>query len=168
MTTPPSWVLALIYWIHFLATVTWIGSIAALNILVLPASRRTLKPVDQLSFISAVQKRLEPIAWFCMGLLLVTGLFQLSLNPHYNGFLSTSTEWSVAILVKHSLAVVMVVVSAIQTWEVLPSIQRMLLKKNKAKEEELTKLNQRETFLLRANFVLAMLILLATAFARSA
>ncbi|MEN9564778.1 MAG: hypothetical protein RIR73_3022, partial [Chloroflexota bacterium] len=81
-----------------LATVTWIGSLAAINLLFIPASIRTLKLPDQLSLISALQKRLEPLAWFCMGILLVTGLFQLSTSPHYDGFLNISTQWSLAIL----------------------------------------------------------------------
>jgi hypothetical protein len=103
-----------------------------------------------------------------MGLLVVTGLFQMSANEHYNGFLSVSTQWSLAILTKHGLAVIMVVVSAVQTWEVLPAIQRTLMKKEKATQEELAKLERRERLLFRANLLLAALILLATAFARAA
>ena len=141
----------LIYWLHMLATVTWIGSLAAINLLVLPASNRTLKLVDQLSFIAALQKRLEPLAWFSMGMLLVTGLFQLSANPHYDGFLATSTQWSLAILVKHGLGVIMVVTSAIQTWEVIPAIHRTLMKKENADADELAKLQRREVILLRVN-----------------
>ncbi len=166
MATPSAWILAIIYWLHLLATVTWIGSLAAINLLVLPASTRTLKLVDQLSFIAALQKRLEPLAWFCMGLLLVTGLFQLSTSPHYDGFLDISTQWSLAILVKHGLAVVMVVVSAIQTWEVLPAIHRTLLKKEKAGEGELAKLQKKELLILRINLLISALILAAAAFAR--
>lgn len=166
MTTPSAWILAIIYWLHMLATVTWIGSLAALNLLVLPASQRTLKLVDQLSFIAALQKRLEPLAWFCMGILLVTGLFQLSTSPHYDGFLAVSTQWSVAILVKHGLAIVMVVVSAIQTWEVLPAIHRTLMKKEKANEGELAKLQKKELLIVRLNLLISALILAATAFAR--
>ncbi|NOT06358.1 MAG: hypothetical protein HOP27_17335 [Anaerolineales bacterium] len=168
MSTPPSWVMAIFFWLHMLATVTWIGSLAAINLLVLPASNRTLKLADQLSFISALQKRLEPLAWFSMGLLVVTGLFQMSANPHYDGFLSTSTQWSLAILIKHGLAAVMAVVSAIQTWEVLPAIHRTLMKKENAKPDELAKLQRRETILLRVNLLLSALILGATAFARAA
>ncbi len=166
MTIPSAWILAILYWLHMLATVTWIGSLAAINLLVLPASTRTLKLVDQLSFIAAVQKRLEPLAWFCMGLLLVTGLFQLSTSPHYDGFLNTSTQWSLAILIKHGLAIVMVVVSAIQTWEVLPSIHRTLMKKEKAGEDELAKLQKKELLILRLNLLISALILAATAYAR--
>src|SRR5512141_1683944 len=128
----PFWALGIIFWLHMLATVTWIGSLAAISILVLPAAKRTLKPLDQLAFLDAMQKRLEPVAWFSMGLLLLTGLFQLSANPHYDGFLSTSGQWSIAILVKHSLAIIMAVTSAIQTWEVLPNIRRTLMRAEKA------------------------------------
>ena len=165
MSTPPSWVMAIFFWLHMLATVAWIGSLVAINLLVLPATQRTLTPTDQLHFIAALQKNLEPLAWFSIGLLLATGLFQLSANPHYNG--ATSVQWSLAILVKHGLGVVMLVVSAVQTWEVIPSIQRILMKKESAKAEELVKLQKREILLLRTNLILSALILAATAFARA-
>ena len=130
--------------------------------------QRSLNPETQLVFIEAMQKRLEPIAWFSMSLLLVTGLFQMSVNPHYDGFLSTSTQWSLAILAKHLLGVIMVVVSAIQTWEVIPAIRRAIIKSKKSKNtEELDSLRRREILLLRVNFGLSILILLATAFARA-
>lgn len=150
-----------------LATVTWVGSLAALNLLVLPAAQRTLKLVDQLSFISALQKRLEPIAWFSISLLVVTGLIQMSTSPHYDGFLSLSTQWSMAILIKHVLVVLMVVVSAVQTWDVFPAIDRILMNKDKADADELAKLQRRELILLRVNLFLSALILGATAVARA-
>src|SRR6185503_19444494 len=168
IAAPPAWALALTYWLHLLATVTWIGSLAGISFLVLPAMQRSLSPETQLVFIEAMQKRLEPIAWFSMSLLVVTGLFQMSVNPHYDGFLSISTQWSVAILTKHLLGIIMVVVSAIQTWEVIPAIRRAIVKSKKSKNtEELDILRRREIFLLRMNFGLAVLILLATAFARA-
>ena len=101
LPNPPSWALAITYWLHLLATVTWIGAIIATSILFLPAASKALKPVDHLALIDAMQKRLEPIAWFSMSLLFLTGLFQMSVNPHYDGFVSISTQWSTAILVKH-------------------------------------------------------------------
>ncbi len=168
MPTVPSWALALTFWLHFLATVTWVGSLVAISVLVLPASVRTLRPVDQLALISSIQKRLEPIAWFSISLLVVTGLFQMSVNIHYNGFLSTSNQWSLAILAKHILVVTLIAVSAMHTWEVLPAIRRSLMRKDKLHEDELDKLRRRETLLLRTSLVLAALILLATAFARAA
>lgn len=166
MDAPSTSVLAVIYWLHMLATVVWIGSLAAINLLFLPAASRTLKLPDQLSLISALQKRLEPLVWFCMGILLVTGLFQMSTNEHYDGFVSVSTQWSLSILIKHGFGILMIVVSAIQTWEVLPAIQRTLLMKDKADEAELARLQKREVLLLRISLFLSVLILAATASAR--
>ena len=152
-----------------LATVVWAGSLAALMFLILPAMRRTLNPETQLTLIEAIQKRFEPITWFSISLLVLTGLFQMSLNPHYDGFLSTSTQWSLAILAKHILGMIIVVVSAIQTWEVIPAIRRaILVSKKQDNALELDVLQRREVNLLRINFGLAALILLATAFARVA
>lgn len=168
ISSPPAWALALTYWLHLLATVTWVGSLAGVSFLVLPAMKRALNPETQLIFIEAMQKRLEPIAWFSMTLLVLTGLFQMSVNPHYDGFLSISTQWSIAILSKHLLGVAMVVVSAIQTWEVIPAIRRAIVRSKKIENAaQLDILRRREILLLRMNFGLSVLILLATAFARA-
>ncbi len=169
LETPPIWAIALVYWLHMLATVAWLGGLAAIAILVLPTAKRVLKPADQLAFIDGIQRRLEPLAWFSLAILIVTGLFQLSINPHYNGFLSTSGQWSLAILTKHTLIILMIVVSAIQTWEVLPAIRRGLIRieKGGVDEAEVKRLQKRETLLLRLNIVLSVLILAATAFARA-
>ncbi|HVN15047.1 MAG TPA: CopD family protein [Anaerolineales bacterium] len=163
----PVWVLSLFYWLHMLATVTWVGSLVAIAVLVLPVAQKTLPSVEQLAFIKGIQQRLEPVAWFSIGILVVTGLFQMSSNPHYNGFLATSNQWSLAILTKHVLVILMIVVSAIYTWDVLPTIRRELLRPEKIDSARLAKLQKQETFLLRANIVLAVLILAATAVARA-
>ena len=168
MPTVPTWAITLTYWLHFLAVVTWIGSLVSISLLILPSATRSLKPVDQLVFIEAIHKRLEPIAWFSISLLVVTGLLQMSVNVHYNGFLSTSNQWSLAILTKQVLVAILIVVSAIHTWEVLPAIRRALLRKDKINEEEIAKLQRREKTLLRVSLILAALILLATAIARTA
>jgi uncharacterized membrane protein len=155
------------FWLHFLATVSWIGSLASISILILPAASRALKPPEQLGLVEAIQKRLEPIAWFSVSLLVVTGLFQMSVNPHYNGFLATSSQWSLAILTKHVLVATLIAVSAVHTWDVLPAIRRSLMRKGKASTAELHDLQRRESMLLRISLILAALILLATAFARA-
>jgi uncharacterized membrane protein len=168
MTPPPAWALTLVYWLHFIGTVVWVGSLTAITILVLPAMKRALDSNAQLVLIEAIQSRFEPIAWFSISLLILTGLFQMSVNPHYDGFLSTSTQWSLAILAKHLLGVIMVVVSAIQTWEVFPAIRRAILLSKKTKNtDEVERLRRREIRLLQINVFVAILILGATAVARA-
>lgn len=132
-----------------------------------PAAKRALQPVDQLALLETIQKRLEPITWFSVSLLIATGLFQMSVNPHYNGFLSTSGQWSLAILCKHVLVAILIAVSATHTWEVLPGIRRALLRKDGIDPPQLSMLQRREMILLRWSLILAALILLATAVARA-
>jgi uncharacterized membrane protein len=163
----PVWALSTMYWLHMLAAVTWVGSLATLSILVLPAARRTLQPIDQIAFVTAIQNRVEGVAWFSLGLLAATGLFQMSSNPHYDGFLATSNQWSLAMLAKHTLTVIMVAVSAVQTWEIMPSIRRVLLRREKADRAELAILQRREMIFAWINMGLAILIFGATAVARA-
>ncbi len=167
MPAVPSWAVALTYWLHLLATVTWIGSLVALSLLVKPAASRTLSALDQMAFLEAIQHRLEPAAWFSLSVLVVTGLFQMSVNIHYNGFLSVSDQWSIAILIKHILVLLMIVVSAVYTWDILPSLRRLLLLRGKADPQKLADLQRKETRLMRLSLILAALILAATAVARA-
>jgi uncharacterized membrane protein len=168
MTPPPIWAIAITYWLHFLATVMWVGSLAAIAFLILPAMKRTLDLNAQLALIEAIQKRFEPVTWFSLSLLVLTGLFQMSINPHYDGFLSTSTQWSLAILAKHFLGMIVIVVSAVQTWDVIPAIRRAIVKSKKVYDsEEMDALLKRENRLIRLNFGLSILILGATAIARA-
>ncbi len=166
-TTVPYWAVALTFWIHMLATATWIGSLVAMAALVMPAARRTLSAPDQLSLVEMLQRRIEPITWLSVSVLIATGLFQMSINPHYNGFLSTSGQWSLALLTKHIVVGALIAVSAVHTWDVLPSLRRALMQKKKLQQEEVSRLKRREGTLLRISLVLAALILLATAFARA-
>jgi uncharacterized membrane protein len=163
----PFWAVALTFWIHLLATAAWIGSLVSIALLVLPAARQGLDPAARLSFLEHIQRRLEPITWFSVSVLVATGLFQMSVNPHYNGFLSTSGQWSIALLTKHLLVGALIAVSAVHTWDVLPSLRRALMQKHKLGELEIDRLQRREAALLRTSLILGMLVLLATGFARA-
>lgn len=46
--SPPAWALALSFWLHLLATVAWIGGLAAIALLVLPSARRSLGPAKHI------------------------------------------------------------------------------------------------------------------------
>jgi uncharacterized membrane protein len=159
--------LAAVFWIHMLAAATWIGSLVAMAVLVYPGARRALDPKNQLVLIDTIQKRLEPITWLSVSVLIVTGLFQMSVNPHYNGFLSTSGQWALAMLAKHALVGTLIAVSAIHTWDVLPSLRRALMRKDALVPSEVERLKRREILLLWISLGLGMLVLLATALARA-
>ena len=166
--TTPYWALSLAYWLHMLATVAWIGGLVALVILVLPAARRSLEAEPYARFLEQLQRRLDPLGWLSLAVLLATGLFQMSANPNYDGFLTISNRWAVSMLVKHILFVGMIGVSAYLTWGVLPSLRRIALMRVKGVDAQAAeKLQNRETLLLRINLILGILILGLTALARA-
>jgi len=165
----PSWALTLAYWLHMLATVVWIGSLTALALLFLPAAQQALDSHAFGELLAGLQRRLDPIGWFCLVLLVATGLFQMSANPNYQGFLSITNRWGAAILVKHLLFLGMVAVSAYLTWGVLPKLRRNALRQAQGKDTPSAgRLMRQNLALLRLNLVLAVLILALTAVARAA
>ena len=170
--TVPVWALSLAYWLHMLATVVWIGALASLSLLVLPAAQRTLSPQAYADYIGEIQRRLDPLGWFSLILLAGTGLIQMSANPNYHGFLAIDNRWAVAILVKHLLFLVMVVVSAYMTWIILPQLRRLALRRARGIDAEndttILESTRRETWLLRLNLIFGVFVLAVTAIARSA
>lgn len=164
----PAWGLIIAYWLHMLATVVWLGGLAALALIVLPSARRVLDLDQFAKLLDAIQHRLDPIAWLSLAVLVATGMFQMSANPNYSGFLAIDNRWAVAILIKHVVIGFMVVASAYQTWSVLPGLRRLALRQAKGLDApEMDRLRKRETTLLAANLVLAVVVLALTAMARS-
>ena len=165
----PAWLLSVFYWLHMLATVAWIGSLVALGILVLPAAKRILDEQAYARFLQELQRRLDPLAWLSLAVLAATGLFQMSANPNYQGFLTISNRWAAAILAKHILFLAMVAVSGYLTWVVLPGMRRVAIQRARGQSPaQAESLERREVWLMRLNLILGVLILGLTAVARAA
>lgn len=164
MQVMPHWALTLVYFLHLSATVAWLGSLVGLTLLVIPAATKVLEARDQVSLLDNIQIRLDSLSWFCLFLLIATGMFQLSANPNYNGLLAMENNWEKAILIKHGLVISLAVAGAVMSWGVMPAIRRAKIKSQRTgNEQDLAPLRKKEKFLLRLNLVLAALVLLATA-----
>jgi uncharacterized membrane protein len=152
-----------------LATVLWIGGLAALTLVVLPAARMTLDPKAYADLLAALGKRLDPLGWFSMIVLLGSGMLQMSSNPNYQGVMSIQGLWAGSILIKHVLFGLMVLISGYITWGLLPSLKRIALLQAHGKQaSDSETLQNREVNLLRLNLILGIIVLLLTAVARSA
>ncbi len=167
----PDFGLALAYWLHIVATVTWVGGLIALSVLVIPAARRTLLPGDYAALFDRLQAGLQRVGWLSLAVLIATGMFQMSAHPAYEGFLAISNAWSVAILIKHILIGFMVLAGAYLTWGIMPSLRRMALLRAAGQNLDAAKdlaLRKRESRVLTINLILSILVLLLTAIARAA
>lgn len=163
----PQWALLISFWLHMLATVIWLGTLASIALIVLPLAKKQLPPDSFSKLLRNLNKKLDPIGWLSLGVLTATGLVQMGANPNYVGFLEVNNNWAVALLIKHILFFGMIAVNAYLTWTVNPAIERaaILRAKNPAaptRERHETRL----IGLLRLNLVLAVFVLVLTAVAR--
>ncbi len=163
-------VLALIYWLHMLATVAWVGSLASLALLVAPVARKVLKASEQAAFLGQMQLRLQNLGWLSLALLAVTGMFQMSASPNYHGFLAIANPWAVAILSKHLAIGAIVLVNLYLAFALTPARRRAELRQSRGAGEAgvLDRLLRREMALLWVNLGLSGLVLALTAVARTA
>jgi uncharacterized membrane protein len=166
---PSAFALAAAYWLHMLATVSWIGGLVSLALIVIPAAQRTLDAGAYAQFLGRVQERLQQVGWMSLMVLGATGMFQMSANPNYGGFLAIENRWATAILAKHAAVLLMVVVSAYVTWGLFPQLKRTAIlraAKKPVDEDAEKQLLARERLMLRLNLVLAVIVLALTAWAR--
>lgn len=159
------WVLAISYWVHLLATVIWLGGLALLALVALPALRQQTLTANQWL---ALQKRFLPWANGSLVVLLITGFVQMTNDPNYNGFLVIDSVWAGAMLLKHVAFGGMVLVSAYMQAVLYPGMERvraLLESKPKLAEVEQAALQKKERQLLWVNLACATAVLLFTAVA---
>src|SRR6185295_511102 len=98
----PTWVLALSFWLHMLATIVWVGGLALMALVVWPGARAVLGPGPELAaLIRRLQTRFGLMAWGSLAVLTATGLTQMVANKNYSGVLVIDNPWALALLVKH-------------------------------------------------------------------
>lgn len=167
----PVWALSLAYWFHIAATIVWLGGFTTMILFVSPLARQTLVGSVYRPFLTKSFSRIQQVGWFCLALLTVTGMFQMSSHPSYQGFLAINNSWAVAILIKHLVIGLLLLVSAYITWVLDPRITRLnLLQRDVENEVNCLELRRLETMKIQFSWfslVLFLAILALTAWART-
>lgn len=160
--------LAISLFFHLVATVVWIGGLVILTVLVWPETRRILAENPGVySLLTRLRKRFLPLSNLSLVVLVVTGLFQMTADPNYEGVLEFTNEWSRAILLKHIAVGGMVICGvALQFW-VAPALERasLLAERRKSDPQEWERLHRLEVRLTWVNTTLGVLVLAFTAWA---
>ena len=173
----PDWALTFAYWLHMVATVLWIGGLAAMIFLVVPLGRDNLDHSQAAKLQLKSLQRLNSLVWFSLVVLVGTGMLQLSSHPEYQGFLDISNRWSTAILVKHLVILIMILLTAYLTWIVTPKLSRAVLLyahprqsndvgPGRAQFYSTREHSRRAVLLLTINLILGICVLGLTAIAR--
>ncbi len=157
------WILSISYAIHLIATAVWLGGLATLVLIALPALRQSSLTHNQWL---DLQKRLTPWINVSLILLLVTGFVQMTNDENYSGFIVFDSLWAWALLLKHIGFVGMALITAYLQFSLHPEMERtavFLSQKPDLAATEQAVLHQREVRLLWLNAACALFILLCTA-----
>ena len=160
--------LAVSYFFHLIATVVWIGGLIILAVLVIPEARRALAESPALeAFMMRLRRRFTPLTNLSLAVLVLTGMFQMSGDPNYEGLLAFNNSWSVAMLLKHVAVVGMVVGGVALQFGVIPALERaaLLAERGKGDAAARERLRRRESRLTWANIALGVVVLACTAWA---
>lgn len=166
----PVWALSISYLVHLVATVIWLGGLFVTAIFILPFIQENFNPEQKEKILVTIQKKLNPLGWLCLFILTGTGMFQMSEHPAYEGLLTIDNSWAVAIFIKHLFIILMVIVMGYTTWVVIPGLKKIALKQQFGKEidqRNAAKLRKREMQIIWINTILAIFVLIFTAWARS-
>jgi uncharacterized membrane protein len=165
---PPTSILAVSYFFHLIATVVWIGGLILTVIVVWPELTRTLKDKPELfRIVSNLRRRLSTLNYLSLVVLVVTGLFQMTGDPNYDGVLQFDNEWSRVMLLKHLSIGGMFLCGLALQFSVTPALERLslLLERGKGDPAEWSRLRRRELRLTWLNALLGILVLGFTAWA---
>jgi uncharacterized membrane protein len=161
-------IISLSFFLHLLATVTWIGGLVTLALVVQPVLDRSTADVQMRArLLEAMLKRFQPIANLSLAVLILTGMVQTFTSRFYRGFLELNNAWAQAIFLKHVAVLGMIGVAAFITFSVQPALKRnaLLIANGLADEAQIARLQQQQARLTRINLVLSVLVLLFTAIA---
>jgi len=149
----PGFIVGIFYWVHLLATVTWIGGIIFILFVAIPSSRRMLG-ADASKLMGEVSRRFTPLANYSIILLVATGTGLTVLNEQFSGIRFFGNNWSSILSLKLILVFGLIVVHFYKGLILAPKIGRT------ASDAKKTSLQKLSLNLVKANFVLGALVLL--------
>ena len=155
---------------HLSATVVWIGGLVITTLLIWPEVRRILADQPALyRLLNRLRARFTPLSNLSLAVLIVTGLFQMSLDSNYNGVLDFDNTWSKVMLAKHIVIIIMAMTGLFLQYVIVPALERtsMLVERGKGDVAEWETLRRREVRLTWISVVLGISVLALSAWAGS-
>lgn len=99
--------IALSFWLHSLATLILIGHYVLLGVIYLPAMRKSTLEITG-SILSEISKQSRRWIYASLVVFFLTGVYLMFEDPNYLGVGNFGNAWSVLMLVKHLLILVMI------------------------------------------------------------
>ncbi|MBI2872457.1 MAG: DUF4149 domain-containing protein [Chloroflexi bacterium] len=110
-------------WLHILAVVVWVGGMMFLGVVLVPALRRPEHRSLYPSVIQVVGTRFRWVGWVALGLLVASGLLNLSYRVGWSGIVSAQLwrgDFGLALAIKLGLVAVILLLSAAHDFAIGP------------------------------------------------
>ncbi len=146
-------IMAALYWFHLMATVIWIGGIGFILFVAIPSSRQALGS-EAGSLMAEISRRFTPLANYSIMVLVATGIGLTVLGGGFSGTGFFADNRALVLTLKHILVFGMVVVHFYRGLVLNPRIGRA------PSAGERTSLQRLSLNLVKANFVLGVMVLL--------
>ena len=143
-------------WLHLLATIIWLGGIAFILLITIPAARNVLRG-EAGGLMGEVSRRFTPLANSSIFLLLLTGIFLMAINGNISAELLRGGQGT-AMLLKILLFLLMAGVHFYRGKVLAPRIAKT------QPEEEKTRLQKLSLSLVWLNLGSGLAVLLLSAF----
>lgn len=117
-------------YLHIIAAMLWMGGMLFLGLVLVPIVQTIQPPGSGAPLIRAVGRKFRPIAWVCIGTLLVTGLINLdhwgySLLDLFSGDI-LDTEFGRVLAIKLNVVLVIIILSALHDFVLGPRLARSM------------------------------------------
>ncbi|MDA0988417.1 MAG: CopD family protein [Chloroflexi bacterium] len=117
-------------YLHIIAAMLWMGGMLFLGLVLVPIVQTIQPPGSGAPIIRAVGRKFRPIAWICIGTLLVTGVINLNhwgytLLDLFSGDI-LDTEFGRVLAIKLNVVLVIIVLSALHDFVLGPRLARSM------------------------------------------
>ena len=150
--------LTVVTWIHLLSAVVWIGGIFFILFVALPSAKKTLEQPGKL--MGAIGKRFVPMANISILLIFITGIFMSLLSHIFSELVSLNSLWTQTLFAKVLTALAMAGIHFYRGLVLTPKIERLAAEGNHP--EDIKRLQRLSLNLVKANFILGIMVLFLT------
>jgi len=147
--------LAMLNWLHLIATVTWIGGITFVLFIAVPSAKELLGS-DAGKIMGIISRRFTLYANYSILLLVITGVAIATLDGGFPGFSGFNSVLAGTFIFKHIVVLFMIAIHFYRGLVLAPKVSR-------AEPKQLAKLQKLSLNLVKLNFVLGLGVLLLSA-----
>ncbi len=140
--------------LHLLATVSWIGGIIFMNLVLFPA-QTAIDPGQRGKLFGAVVKRFTVIVWVSVIILLLTGLYKTPSSMLFN----PESRFGLWLTVKHIAILFMIIFGLLLTFVLSPKLRKLAPKPGEQPSSEFIKAQKNIALIARTNMTLGIIVL---------